>query len=245
MTPSSLYTYLFPSYIRFNKVTSIKRSLRMDEPVQWTPDSPQFRREICLALWDFDINQTPLPYAPTTLEAFFRYYIQQADLFMHDAGQHVLTRTHEHVLEICRILKDNLDYKDVQDRVQKDVFKNKSYAQNPKAFDSSVDLVVRLMLMVEMGSIPNGFSGNFTLAWEQGKLSQGLSKQFSPHLNTPLERVRLGRVFTARNLERIAGIKIVWTNNLLDHLRLFDSEDGEILVNVFHHASFLMIQQQR
>ncbi|KAF2178669.1 hypothetical protein K469DRAFT_731671 [Zopfia rhizophila CBS 207.26] len=49
-------------------------------------------------------------------------------------------------------------------------------------------------------------------------------------------------MFTASNLERIAGIQIKLTDNLADHLRMIDKEDK--FVAIFHHASFLKRQNR-
>jgi len=51
----------------------------------------------------------------------------------------------------------------------------------------------------------------------------------------------MNKIFTARNIDRIGGIRIRWTNNLADHLRLSD-DDGAVFI--FHHASFLKFQQR-
>ncbi|KAH8652115.1 hypothetical protein BX600DRAFT_516190 [Xylariales sp. PMI_506] len=51
----------------------------------------------------------------------------------------------------------------------------------------------------------------------------------------------IGKLFTVQNLVRIAGINIIWTDNLADHLRLADN--GSSLF-IFHHASFLKFQQR-
>jgi hypothetical protein len=59
--------------------------------------------------------------------------------------------------------------------------------------------------------------------------------------NRSIIRVKLDRLFIARNLERIAGLKIVWTDNLSDHLRLM-RDDTE--VTIYPHASFLEHQKQ-
>lgn len=208
------------------------------------PGSSDFRHDIALSLWDFNIVRTPSLYTPLSLDAYFKYHNEQADLFVHDTGQHVFVRTHQHVVEISKIVKDDIDYNDALEKVRLQTFPNKGQNQG-KALTASLDLVVRLLLMVEVGSIPNGFSGNSPWIWNQGKLSQFLLTRFAPRMTSSQEWVKLGRVFTARNIERIAGIKIKWTNNLADHLRLFDSEEGEMVVNIFHHASFLMMLQNR
>jgi hypothetical protein len=209
------------------------------------PGSYQFRREVTLRLWDFNIDRTPSPYASLNFDAYFKYQNEQADLFMHDTGQHVLVRTHQHVVEISQILKDDVDHSQALERVRLQTFQNKGGLIQDKALNASLDLVIRLLFMIEVGNIPNRFSRNSPWLWNKGKLSQFLATCFALQPTSSQEWVRLGRVFTARNIERIAGIRIKWTNNLADHLRLFDSEEGELVVDIFHHASFLIMLQKR
>jgi hypothetical protein len=54
------------------------------------------------------------------------------------------------------------------------------------------------------------------------------------------ESVKLEKIFNARNLEHIAGIKVRWTSNLADHLRM---RDDDTAVELFHYASFLRFHQ--
>lgn len=51
--------------------------------------------------------------------------------------------------------------------------------------------------------------------------------------------IKLPRIFNARNIERIAGIEISWTSNLIDHLKM---RDDDTVVTIFYHASFLKAQ---
>jgi hypothetical protein len=56
------------------------------------------------------------------------------------------------------------------------------------------------------------------------------------------EHVKLERLFNACNLDRIAGLQIIWTHNLANHLRV-QNDDKE--VSIFHYASFLNSQKPR
>jgi hypothetical protein len=217
---------------------------RLDDSIQRTPTSQHFKREIALRLWNFDIDNPPSPYLSLSLEVYFRYYLWQADLFMHDAGNHVLVRTHHDILKISEILNQNLDRAEVREKACSQVFPNKR-ADQDKSLNASINLAVRLLLMIDVGNIPNGFSGYRSLQWDQGTLRQFLADQFTPRAAPLQERVRLEKGFTARNIERIAGIRLRWTDNLADHLRLFDSEDDELVVSIFHHASFLIMQRKK
>ena len=106
--------------------------------------------------------------------------------------------------------------------------------------DNSIDLAVRLWLMIPIGGFSHAVvPGQTVLPWTVGSISDVLTKNFdeNPLLDTP---VKLGKVFNAMNIERIAGIRIIWTDNLADHLRMRDDDTG---VCIFHYASFLRYHQ--
>lgn len=100
---------------------------------------------------------------------------------------------------------------------------------------NAIDLSIRLWLMVHIGN--GGVTGQTAIAWEGGCLEDVLEEHFR-HQQVLTDSVKLEKVFNALNLERIAGVIIQWTPNLVDHLRL--KEDGrKPVLNVFHYASFL------
>lgn len=55
------------------------------------------------------------------------------------------------------------------------------------------------------------------------------------------ERVKLEKIFNAKNLGQIAGIDIIWTDNIADHLRVSDEDQK---VALFHHVCFLEYQKE-
>jgi hypothetical protein len=57
------------------------------------------------------------------------------------------------------------------------------------------------------------------------------------------DQVKLEKIFNLRNLERVT-LEDQWTPNLVDRLKF--NEDGKKLVlNVFHHATFLRYHEKR
>jgi hypothetical protein len=50
---------------------------------------------------------------------------------------------------------------------------------------------------------------------------------------------KFSRTFSAYKLKYVAGFKIVWTSNILEHLKLVDAESGKTKVFLFHHTKIL------
>ncbi|PQE11495.1 fad-type 2 protein [Rutstroemia sp. NJR-2017a BBW] len=97
--------------------------------------------------------------------------------------------------------------------------------------------------MMDFGCPQYGFTHQTQITWATKSLNEAVKEYFSTssgsNRGSSHDSVRLERVFSARNLERIAGIQIEWTTNLADHLRLTDEEDK---ISIFHYASFLECQ---
>ena len=75
------------------------------------------------------------------------------------------------------------------------------------------------------------------LIWDEGNLKDFLSAYFNDPQVLSDSNIKFEKTFNAYNLERITGIKVKWTDNLIDHLRMIEADDKT--VKVFHHASFL------
>ncbi|KAF2135768.1 uncharacterized protein K452DRAFT_281038 [Aplosporella prunicola CBS 121167] len=94
--------------------------------------------------------------------------------------------------------------------------------------------------MTEVGGIQYGFSGQSRLVWKEGTLRDLISSHFGNTQSLAKEHVKLEKVFNARNLVRMAGLEVVWTHNLADHLRLYNDDKS---VAIFHHVTFLKYQR--
>lgn len=93
--------------------------------------------------------------------------------------------------------------------------------------------------MIDIGKLQHGFvPGQKPLLWETGSLKDLVQDRFAGLAILPrrVVRVKLDRLFTARNLERIAGLQIIWTDNISDHLRLMVDDTR---IAIYHHVSFL------
>lgn len=105
--------------------------------------------------------------------------------------------------------------------------------------DASISLAARLFLMISIGDFGHSISIGQPITWGEGSLQNVIDDTFAPGTSR-LESFRFSKIFTALNLERIAGIKICWTSNLADHLLM---NDDEKTVTLFHCVTFLKLHQ--
>lgn len=107
----------------------------------------------------------------------------------------------------------------------------------------TIDLAMRLWLMVHTGDMQREVTGQTALLWREGGLKERVAVHFQ-HQRILTDLVKFEKVFNARNIERIADVRIRWTPNLVDHLKFI--EDGKKpILNIFHHAAFLNCHRER
>ncbi|KAL8736847.1 MAG: hypothetical protein Q9181_002262, partial [Wetmoreana brouardii] len=98
-----------------------------------------------------------------------------------------------------------------------------------------------IWLSVSVDSLPHFFTPGHFVCWGSNQhLSEAIENEICPKVQTN-ETVKLPKVFTAANLEQIAGIQVQWTSNLADHLSL---KDDDKKVMLFHQASFLELSKE-
>lgn len=213
----------------------------LDSSLLALPLSDHTKTLIAHELWHSPSTQRHLLEGHVDLRAYWTYYVEECSHALHDGGRHVSVRTHRNVVDIAQKLKDPILRDDLRDAL-KATLSSPTPPNEDELLDSSIDLVARLLLMLDFGNILYGFCGRAQLDWDKGILKDFVHSYFNvPPVHTH-ERVKLEKTFNGRNLGRIAGIEIVWTNNLADHLRMTDDDTK---VAVFHHASFLECQFQK
>ncbi|KAF2499047.1 hypothetical protein BU16DRAFT_261029 [Lophium mytilinum] len=200
--------------------------------------SPETKALITRHLWGSHTVQQYLNTYGIDLRAYWKYYAEECSHALHDGGRHISARTHHHVLEIAQQLKGALPRETLRDSLRQSLPKPTVFNEDG-LLDSSIDLAARLLLMLDFGILQYGFSGRSQFNWDKGTLKDFVYSHFSSPPAHTHEGVKLEKIFNGRNLRRIAGIEIVWTNNLADHLRMTDDDTK---VTIFHHASFLELQ---
>ena len=213
----------------------------LDGFIQLAPITLDTKSEILRRLLDFDMHPSNFCDNFLDFNSYFSHYTVQCRDALHDGGRHVSVRTHRDIIEIAQHLKNSTTRDSVKEMLRSKIPHPKPANEN-ELLDGSINLVARLLLMVEFGCLRYGFTGGRQIVWTANTLRECLAKYFAAPQLLEHERVRLEKIFNARNLERIAGIRIQWTDNLAEHLSLVDNDRK---VAIFHHASFLECQRKR
>jgi hypothetical protein len=173
---------------------------------------------------------------------YFAYYTEQSNTAFHDNGRHLSVKTHEDIIEIAREINSGSRREDIRLWLSSKIPEPKPNNE-AELIDTSIDLAVRLLVMIDVGDLKFGFSGQNQLVWPKGSLEDWIHEYFEAPQVLDNEHVKLESVFNARNLGRMAGFEIQWTNNLADHLRIMDEDDSKVAI--FHNATFLEAQRKK
>ena len=191
---------------------------------------------ICQGLWGRKTGRL------LSNSAYFNYYSEQCVAVYHAFVGRIPLSTHEDVVEIARQILGDLPRSTIQQNLNDKHSTLSAENQNHiELLNGSIDLVVRLLFMLDVGQFPRSHTGRAPLRWTEGCISEFLGTIFSQQTTLTHEGVKLDTQFTARNLDLIAGLEVELTTNLADHLILRE-EDNKVLI--FHHASFLRNQQR-
>ncbi|KAI0144541.1 hypothetical protein GGR57DRAFT_325479 [Xylariaceae sp. FL1272] len=119
------------------------------------------------------------------------------------------------------------------------IIREKNPAAAIDACENSIDLAVRLLLMLKVGVVRHEVSPYDCLIWDKGSLASFVCRHFNqpPILD---DHIRFSKNFNAWSIDVIGGVEIVFTDNIADHLLLIN-DDSAVLI--FHHASFLEYQK--
>jgi hypothetical protein len=193
------------------------------------------RRDIICAM--FDLHHTN-----ASLESFTAginvYFDDWWDVHYQNCRRQISVKSEEELLLITAHLRNT---QSTQDSICKDLKTKKSSwcDQNDAEITASIVLAARLFLMLSIGEIEFSSPPGQLVHWKTNTVDSALDEAFNQRSSFS-SLMRIPQVFTALNLEIIAGIKICWTSNLADHLLLKEDESS---VMIFHHATFLKLHQ--
>jgi len=204
----------------------------LENDLQRLLQTPTSRLEFAKSLWNPQ-NRDSLNlenFQPPNFEGYFGYYQDQCVTWLCD--RFFQSKTHRKLIDKARKIA-SLDAQQMQAllRPQEDNEEERSW----------MFLAVRVLTMVDVGGLRNGIKlGQVSRNWTSGSLRDFMKSTF-PRTKELSDHVKLERLFTARNIERVADIQVIWTSNLADHLQL---EDDDTKVRLFSHASFLELHRE-
>jgi hypothetical protein len=178
----------------------------------------------------------------TNYESYFLYYVEQCNLALHDGERHISSKSHQDIIDIAAQIRSQVKYRDIKIWINSRLPSPRPENEEEQ-INGSIDLAARLLCMINLGELQYGFSGQERLIWSENSLEHWIKGYFNAPRVFDKEHVKLEKIFSARNLGRIAGIEIQFTNNLADHLSLMSEDDKTVAI--FHHASFLISQRER
>lgn len=210
----------------------------LQHDLQSTSD-PQLRGEILNRLWNWNgtVDAQNFFQDSACFDSFFEYYDQQCTAARHDTKNQSLVRTHRDLLKFVKVLQDITKKKmAIKTDLRLSLLLDDS-DDSDELLENGLNLAARIWLMLFVGEYRQIIGPTQRrIVWkEDGSILGLLELEFSNQAEVK-DNVKLERLFTARNMERIAGLEIIWTSNLADHLRLFDDDTR---VAIFHQACFL------
>jgi hypothetical protein len=210
----------------------------LDDSIHNGPLTGTTKRLIAEGLW------SPLPVVQRfsngefpeelNLDAYFRFYTTCCARAFHNSGGKLLVQTHRQIIGIVQQLRRG----DCRDSIRNFL----SHLDPQSQVDDSINLAAQLLLMLNFASPRYAISGTIQVLWTtDGAISASIEDHFYSPPKLGDVCVNLDSSFTGYNIEKVAGIEIVWTDNLADHLRLIE---GDTKLAIFHHATFLECQHK-
>lgn len=174
-------------------------------------------------------------------DAYFSFYARECNAALVDEGKYFCARTHEDVVRIARLLITEPTKENIETSIRRDLVGVRPSEEQKQMIDSSIVVAVRILSMVNVGYIPSEIPCRLDICWRDGSLANAIHSHFDTAPEHLDDNVILGQDFTARNIDRVSGIGIIWTDNLADHLRLVERDKK---VCMFQHVPFLKRMKQ-
>ncbi|KAL8701206.1 MAG: hypothetical protein Q9201_005030 [Fulgogasparrea decipioides] len=216
----------------------------LSHPLASTDLSLPVRRAIVNGIFQSNLAAQVFSSHDKGLQAWFSDWFEEQ---CEAAGNQASARTHGDLLHILRYLQ-SLTPRAARDEIANGLCTTSSptrpvlnLSATDERLNASLTLAARIWLSVSVDSLQHFLTPGHFVCWNRSQpLSDAVEKEFCPKAQT-VETVKLPRIFTAANLEQIAGIQVQWTSNLADHLSL---KDDDKKVMLFYQASFLELSKE-
>lgn len=208
--------------------------MTLNAAVQSGTLTPEVQEKLIDELWNPRVISSEKNTRNTS--TYLRYYRDQCEQSLVDRGRYSSARRHEDILHVAKLIsKDQLGHEEILQRLRTQCDDDQRQNVTDDALRGTMNLAARLLSMMKIGTWRYEFSSQKRIHWTGGTLQQCISGWFEgPTLDH--ENIKLEKLFNGANLGTISGLKIVWTDNIAEHLSL-QNNDQEVVT--FHHASFL------
>jgi hypothetical protein len=170
-------------------------------------------------------------------DAFFTFYTRECKKASLDEGKVFCARDHNALLRIADILKTEPTRECARQKIRERFMRSRSTDEKENMAEGSMRLLARIIAMVNVGALSYEIATQRSVSWsDKQSLPEAIHDYFKVVTGPDTKKILFSTSFTAREICRIAGIGIRWTDNLVNHLRLVE---GDSKVCVFQHVSFL------
>ncbi len=191
-------------------------------------------------IFGVELDNSAMQATDNGYESFFKRYAQLCKLAA-NINREVESVNHWQMASIITILRDRVLTRDSFFKITSSMMRESlTEDSKEKSMDDLctrlTDVAIGMWLMVIVTRLPGDVSYDEPIIWPPYESQEALlRRQFSPEYHSE-DSVKLPQTFTAAHLEQIAGIEVVWTSNLADHLLL---KDDDTKLMLFHQASIL------
>ena len=143
----------------------------VDSPLQIRPQTDAVKVQIVSTYWNAQCTANDQLKKCRWLELYFDYYKEQTTIALHELGRHASVRSHRDVMEIVELLKSQSSRQQILAEL---MTANSGVALNHscRKLDSSIDLGIRLLTMVDVRRIPNSYMSQKPLNLETGSFRE-------------------------------------------------------------------------
>lgn len=227
------------SFAKQNAETLLQ-SFKLEQTLQ----APSSRACFINTIFDLNLDLAGLQSWDNGFEAFFSRYATLCSLAA-NSNRAIVNITHWQLASVIRLLRNPEET--WRNRLELiDLVLNRPFFiwDNPMVggylAPSLVDLAVDVWTMLSIAKFPGDISYDEPIPWEDNEtLARLVHKCFTLKPESQ-DVVKMPQSFTAAHLEKIGGIKVVWTSNLADHL-LLKEDDTKLML--FHQISTLRLHE--
>lgn len=177
-----------------------------------------------------------------SMTPYLEYHQQCARAPPLDGSEEFSARSCSDLVSIAKAILSGVPRDDILAH-QQQILSETKYRSTVDDLEHDIDMCAKLLTMTEVHhwENPARLAGTTAVGWTKGSLKDALSCHFCTQKILQADQTRLGKDFTAWDLNCIGGVDIRWTTDLANHLRFVDEDQA---VFIFHCVSFLQVHKR-